>query len=440
MTAEAIARWVQGLARGSRYAIAAFALMTTAIVVNGFTLAVFYAFACRTLPYPQASKLVWVRTIVPDSNGMVAPSLNGIRRAKVSGAIDHANREETTMKITTIGVDLAKTVFAIHGVDARGKAVLRKSLKRHQVLAFFGNLPPCLVGMEACGSAHHWARQLTALGHTVKLMAPQFVKPYVKTNKNDSADAEAICEAVARPTMRFVPGKTAESQAILAVHRARQAFVKARTAQANQIRGLLSEFGLVIPQGLGRIAPQIPRILEDADNGLPDTMRPLIARLAAHLKELDRQVDELEAEIQAWHRQSDASRRLQKVPGIGPLTASALVASIGDATAFVNGRQFAAFLGLVPRQHSSGGKPTLLGISKRGDVYLRTLLIHGACAVIRASERKTDTDSWLKRLMGRRNKNVAAVALANKNARIVWALLAHGRDYQEGFTPVSVAA
>lgn len=344
------------------------------------------------------------------------------------------------MKITTIGVDLAKTVFAIHGVDARGKAVLRKSLKRHQVLAFFGNLPPCLVGMEACGSAHHWARQLTALGHTVKLMAPQFVKPYVKTNKNDSADAEAICEAVARPTMRFVPGKTAESQAILAVHRARQAFVKARTAQANQIRGLLSEFGLVIPQGLGRIAPQIPRILEDADNGLPDTMRPLIARLAAHLKELDRQVDELEAEIQAWHRQSDASRRLQKVPGIGPLTASALVASIGDATAFVNGRQFAAFLGLVPRQHSSGGKPTLLGISKRGDVYLRTLLIHGARAVIRASERKTDTDSWLKRLMGRRNKNVAAVALANKNARIVWALLAHGRDYQEGFTPALVAA
>ena len=191
------------------------------------------------------------------------------------------------MKVTTVGIDLAKAVFAVHGVDGRGKTVFRKSLKRTQVLTFFANLEPCLIGMEACGSAHHWARQLTALGHTVKLMAPQFVKPYVKTNKNDAADAAAICEAVSRPSMRFVPIKTAESQALLAVHRARQAFVKARTAQANQIRGLLSEFGLVIPQGINHIAQQIPRILEDAENGLPDTMRPLIARLTAHLKELD---------------------------------------------------------------------------------------------------------------------------------------------------------
>ena len=344
------------------------------------------------------------------------------------------------MKITTIGIDLAKNVFQVHGVDARGKTTLKKPLKRDQVLPFFTNLGPCLIGVEACGSAHHWARKLQTMGHTVKLMSPQFVKPYVKTNKNDAADAEAICEAVSRPTMRFVPGKTAEQQAILAVHRARQGFVKARTAQANQIRGLLAEFGIVIPQGLSSIGKRLPLILEDAGNGLPDTMRPLMARLAAHLKVLDRETDELEAQIQAWHRQNDASRRLEKIPGIGPITASALVASIGDAKHFDNGRQLAAWLGLVPRQHSSGGKQTLLGISKRGDTYLRTLLIHGARAVVRVSERHAQPGAWLKRLLERRHKNVAAVALANKNARTVWALLAHERDYRPNTAPAPVAA
>lgn len=344
------------------------------------------------------------------------------------------------MKITTIGIDLAKNVFQVHGVDARGKTTLKKPLKRDQVLPFFANLGPCLIGMEACGSAHHWARQLQPMGHTVKLMPPQFVKPYVKTNKHDAADAEAICEAVSRPTMRFVPGKTAEQQAILAVHRARQGFVKARTAQANQIRGLLSEFGIVIPQGFSSIGKRLPLILEDAENGLPDTMRSLMARLAAHLKVLDREADELEAQIQVWHRQNDASRRLEKIPGIGPITASALVASIGDAKHFDNGRQLAAWLGLVPRQHSSGGKQTLLGISKRGDVYLRTLLIHGARAVIRVSERHTQTGTWIRRLLERRHKNVAAVALANKNARTVWALLAHERDYRPNTAPAPVVA
>ena len=353
----------------------------------------------------------------------------------------HSHREEMIMKMTTIGIDLAKLVFQIHGVDTHGKVALKKQLKRAQMLTFFANLEPCLIGMEACGSAHCWARKLSALGHTVKLMAPQFVRPYVKTNKNDSADAEAICEAVARPNMRFVPGKTAESQALLAVHRARQGFVKARTAQANQIRGLLAEFGLVIPKGISHIAKQIPRILEDAENGLPDTMRPLIARLAAHLGELDRQVDELEAQIQTWHRQNAESRRLAEIPGIGPITATALVASIGDAKTFANGRQFAAWLGLVPRQHSSGGKPTLLGISKRGDMYLRTLLVHGARAVARVAERRTDpTDVWVKRLLDRRHQNVAAVALANKNARTVWALLAHERDYRADYTPAPMTA
>ena len=312
------------------------------------------------------------------------------------------------MKITTIGMDLAKNVFQVHGADAKGKTAVKKVLKRAQVLPYFANLPPCLIGMEACGSAHYWARKLQALGHTVKLMAPQFVKPYVKTNKNDAADAEAICEAVTRPTMRFVPIKNGDQQAVLALHRARQSFVKARTAQANQIRGLLTEYGIVIPQGISHIATHLPDILEDGENGLPGVFRQLIDRLGLHLKELDHQVRELEIQIQAWHRANEDSRKLAQIPGIGPITASALVASIGDAKHFADGRQLAAWLGLVPRQHSSGGKQTLLGISKRGDTYLRTLLIHGARAVIRVAERKTDhMASWLAGLMGRRNKNVA---------------------------------
>jgi transposase len=288
--------------------------------------------------------------------------------------------------------------------------------------------------MEACGSAHYWANKLQALGHTVKLMAPQFVKPYVKTNKNDAADAEAICEAVNRPNMRFVPIKSPEQQTVLALHRARQGFVKARTAQANQIRGLLAEHGIIIPLGIAYIGKHLPEILEDGENGLPDLFRQLITRLGDHIKELDRQVRELEAQIQAWHRESAASRKLAGIPGIGPLTASALVASIGDAGQFENGRQLAAWLGLVPRQHSSGGKQTLLGISKRGDSYLRTLLIHGARAVIRVAERKAQhTGSWLARVLERRHKNIAAVALANKNARTVWALLVHDREYRADY-------
>jgi transposase len=337
--------------------------------------------------------------------------------------------------ITTIGVDLAKNVIQVHGVDQRGKAVLKKQLPRRRFVEFFANLAPCLVGMEACGSAHHWARQLEKLGHQVRLMAPQFVKPYVKTNKNDAADAEAICEAVSRPNMRFVPIKNGEQQAVLALHRARAGFVKARTAQANQIRGLLGEYGIIIPQGIGHLTKRLPAILEDGENELPGVFRRLLARLGEHLKELDRQVGELEAQIQDWHREDAASRKLAQIPGIGPLTASALVATIGDANSFKNARQLAAWLGLVPRQHSSGGKTLLLGISKRGDAYLRTLLIHGARSVVRVAERKADIPTWLTQLIGRRHKNVAAVALANKNARIVWALLAHDRDYQAAYAP-----
>jgi transposase len=273
------------------------------------------------------------------------------------------------------------------------------------------------------------------------VIASQFVKPYVKSNKNDAADAEAICEAVARPNMRFVPIKSVEQQAVLAMHRARHGFVKARTAQANQIRGLLAEFGLVIPRGLWHIDQRVPALLERAADALPLALRHLIERLLAHLRELDRQVAELEAQIQAWHRSSAMSRRLEKIPGIGPLTASALVASIADARSFNNGRQLSAWLGLVPRQSSSGGKPLLLGMSKRGDVYLRTLLIHGARSAILAAQRKATTaDTWLGSLLRRRHPNVAAVALANKNARTVWALLAHDREFRANYRPRLAAA
>lgn len=345
------------------------------------------------------------------------------------------------MKITTVGIDVAKTLLQVHGVDERGRAVIRKRLKRGQVLAYFANVTPCLIGMEACGSAHYWARRLAALGHTVKLMAPQFVKPYVKTNKNDAADAEAICEAVARSNMRFVPVKSAEQQGVLALHRARQGFVKARTAQANQIRGLLGEYGVVIPRGIGHITRCLPAILEDGENELPGPFRALLHRLGEHLQVLDRHVGELEVQIQIWHQHNPMSRCLAQIPGIGPITASALAASIGDAKSFTSGRQLAAWLGLVPKQHSSGGKALLLGISKRGDTYLRTLLIHGARALIRVARHQAGyEDSWLARLIGRRHQNVAAVALANKNARIAWALLAHERVYQSDYAPSAATA
>lgn len=329
------------------------------------------------------------------------------------------------MKITTIGFDLAKSVFQVHGVDQRDKAVARRSLSRSQVVPYFSKLEPCLIGMEACGSAHYWARTLQQLGHEVRLMSPQFVRPYVKGNKHDAADAAAICEAVRRPNMRFVAVKSVEQQAILAIHRARAGIVKARTAQSNQLRGILSEFGMAIPRGISALYRALPGLL--AEPTLPALLRELLARLAQQLRALDQQVLELEAVIVAWHRSSAASQRLAQIPGLGPITASALVAAIGDVRHFHNGRQLAAWLGLVPKQHSSGGKTRMLGISKRGDTYLRTLLIHGARSVMHHAKA---VPGWLHDLQTRRPFNVATVALANKNARIVWALLAHDRNYQ----------
>ena len=271
-------------------------------------------------------------------------------------------------------------------------------------------------------------------GHTVKLIAPQFVKPYVKRNKTDAAEAAAICEAVGRPNRRFVPIKNTEQPALLGAHRARQGLVSARPAQANQSRGLLAEFGRVIPVGIRCREVKLPEFLEEADNGLSGVSRVRLARLLAHFRALDRQVKPLESEINACHRENTARQRLQAIPGIGPLTARALVASVGAATVFHNGRQFAAWLGLVPRQRSSGGKTNLLGISKRGDPYLRTLLIHGARSVLVSLKRApAQADGWLAGVANRRNPPIAAVALANKNARTVWALLAPGRDYQAGY-------
>lgn len=343
------------------------------------------------------------------------------------------------MEITTIGIDLAKLIFQVHGVDAQGRAVLKKALRREQMRVFFANLPTCLIGMESCASAHHWARLLRGYGHDVRLIAPQFVKPYVKSNKNDANDAQAICEAVSRPSMRFVAVKTVEQQAVLSLHRAREGFVKQRSATANQIRGLLAEFGLVLPQGIRHVPARVPALLEQATERLAGPFIELIHTLVGHLRHLDEHVKAIEREILRWHRMDPVSTRLEQIPGIGPITASALAASVGDPTLFKNGRQLAAWLGLVPRQHSSGGKPTLLGISKRGDGYLRKLLMLGAHTVLIRVRHSAVQDAWASNLLHRRHVNVVATALANKNARTAWALMVSGRNYEPRHEAVGVS-
>lgn len=339
--------------------------------------------------------------------------------------------------IKRIGLDLAKQVFQLHGVDAQEKTVLRKQLRRSQMLDFFKKLSPCLIGMEACGGAHYWARELQKLGHTVKLMAPQFVKPYVKSNKNDANDAEAICEAVSRPTMRFVAIKTVEQQDIQAIHRIRSELIRQRTAKVNQIRGLLAEYGIVVEQRIEKLRKALPLLLDDAENGLTADFRTLLQGLQQDLTTLDERVGEMDKSIQKLASSNATAKRLQQIPGIGPITSTALVCAIGNGKQFKRGRDFSAWLGLTPRQHSSGGKECLLNISKRGDSYLHTLLIHGARAVLRVAGKKEDPRSsrWLQNLCSRRNKNIAAVALANKNARIVWALLTKETDYQPDGKP-----
>jgi transposase len=400
--------------------------------------------------------------------------------------------------VTTIGLDLAKNIFQVHGANAQGKQVFNKPIKREKLAEFFQLQPPCLVAMEACSSAHHWARLIRSMGHEVRLMAPQHAKRYVHGNKHDAADASAICEAATRPRMRFVAIKTIEQQAVLSLHRARQGFVKNRTAQANQIRGLLAEYGLIVPQGIGHITSRVPELIEDASNSLPGLFRILIDSLIEHFKFLHDKIEALELQIRAAGK-APVVRQLQTIPGIGPISASALVAGIGDVSVFKSGRELAAWLGLVPAQHSSGGKTNMKGISKRGDSYLRNLLVHGARSVICATQKKhkrkvspmgqmgemaeklqgatalctqhqlstvlavgqdlgsmlakavvdqgggmgapalPQKQTWLEGMLERKHINVATVALAARNARIVWAVLKTGRNYEPGYVDARFA-
>jgi transposase len=334
-------------------------------------------------------------------------------------------------EITTVGLDLAKSVFQVHGTDEDGRPVMRRKLRRGQMLGFFSGLSPCLVGMEACASAHYWARELQALGHEVRLIPPQYVKPFVKTNKNDASDAEAICEALIRPTMRFAPIKSAEQQSVLMLHRARELLVRQRTMLINALRGHCGEFGLVVAQGASRVAELITVIEDPADDRLPEVAREALGTLVEQLRMVQVQINSLEKKLMAWHRASEASQRLETIPGVGVITATALVATIGDASQFHSGRQLAAWLGLVPKQHSSGGKERLGRISKRGDGYLRKLLVHGARTVLLWSRRKKENRSaWQEALLARRPTNVVLVAMANKTARVVWAMLSRGETFR----------
>ncbi len=334
-------------------------------------------------------------------------------------------------KVTTVGLDLAKTVFQVHAADRDGRPVVRKKLRRGQVLVFFAGLSPCLVGLEACASAHYWARELQALGHDVRWIPPQYVRPFVKTNKNDASDAEAICEALVRPTMRFTGVKSAEQQSVLILHRARELLVRQRTMLINALRGHCGEFGIVVAQGACKVGALVEVIEDPEEERIPALAREALGALVAQLRSVQIEILGLEKKLKAWHRSNEASRRLEAIPGVGVITATALVATIGDASQFHSGRQLAAWLGLVPRQYSSGGKERLGRISKRGDGYIRRLLVHGARADLRWSRRRKHGRSvWQESLLARRPTNVVLVAMANKTARVVWAMLSRGETFR----------
>lgn len=333
--------------------------------------------------------------------------------------------------VKTIAIDLAKSIFQLHGADRRGRTVFTKRLKRDELLEFMAQQTPCIVGMEACTGSHYWGRVFTRMGHSVQMIAPHFVKPFVMSNKSDRNDARAISEAMNRPEMKFVGIKTIEQQDMLLVHRCREMQIKQRTAQANQIRGLLADYGIVVPKGIGHLHKALPLILEDGENELTVQSRALFAELYERLKQFDRAIDNYDAQLAGLVKQDERCQRLMAIEGVGAVTATAAVATIGNVHAFKCGRELAAWLGLVPKQHSSGNKVRLGSISKRGDRYLRTLLVHGARSVVNSSAKKEDRRSvWTQTRRSLSGYNKAAVAVANKNARIIWALLASGETYR----------
>jgi transposase len=336
-----------------------------------------------------------------------------------------------------VGLDIAKNVFQLHGADPSDRCVLRRRLRRAEVVAFFARLRPCLVGIEACPGGHHWARELTALGHEVRLIPPQYVRPFVKTNKNDAADAEAICEAVVRPGMRFVPVKSVEQQAAAMLHRTRALLLRQRTQLINALRGHLAEFGLVARKGARNIRELADLVRGTDEKTLPDAARAMLALILEQIREAQVRIAQIERALEAWAKASEACRRLMAIPGVGTMSATALVLAMGDPSRFRSGRHFAAWLGLVPKQHSSGDRERLGGISKRGDGYVRTLLVHGARSITRWQR---ESWKWLAGLMARRPTNVAAVAIANKTARTAWALLARGADFEVGRARAPAAA
>jgi transposase len=342
---------------------------------------------------------------------------------------DHQQREPSMGDITTIGLDLAKSVFQVHAVNEAGTVMMRKRLRRSQVLAFFAGIPPCLVGLEACATAHHWARELISLGHEARLMPPNYVKAYVKRNKHDVADAEAICEAVRRPSMRFVPVKTTEQQSALMMHRARDLLIRQRTMLVNALRGHLAEFGLIEAQGLHKVARLIAIVMDETDGRVPDIARQVLKMIVSQIEDTQTRIVELETQVLAWHKSNPVSQRLATIPGIGPIIATAIAATVADPNIFRSGREFAAWLGLVPRQNSTGGKARLGGISKRGDSYLRRLLVNSAHTVLLCSK-QAKTDLWLTSLLSRKPRLVVAVALANKTARVAWAVMSRQDIYR----------